>query len=778
SFIEAARSTSDLWAGSHLLSRLAWEMMRPLCELLGPDAVLFPRLRGVPQVDLWLQTQDVPSQLFDECAWRKKSTDQNPLFSAALPNRFVALVPASQAKQLAHKCEQAVSAWLQAQGIATVDALLKELSAENKDCHAYTQMREQLQGFPDVHWAAVPFSLVAIGDKAKQGDLDVTALKQSMAPFYGTAPEAAAGFLASPAWQLLSQEIKWDDRTCFWQPNPGVLYPAVLELAERLLTAAKSQRKVTTLTQGGYRDSLTGEVEWLTDNPEHLKLSSGQREDANTLWTRIAEQKQSWAKAGEHLGGLAAIKRLWPTMFAQEIATATGQDEVSRFVVSTHTMALAKPLQTWLAEGAKGAEKLHEIVELNSIESVALPAKLLANRDLSKAEIQLAKTIPALLDLADNAETYTIAHKDRRRLTAGGKEPIEANKLRQQVKDVLSPDASLETYYALVLLDGDKMGKILAGDEAYAISYAESFHPNTREGFVDYAATRPKLQNYQNQKRALSPNRHLAISGALNDFALTIARHVVEKEFLGRLIYAGGDDVLAMLPVADALPCALRLSQAYRGVLPEDIDKDWGVLKQEPQALHCKNGFAYLKGQLMRMMGERATCSAGIVIAHHQTPLNAALRELREAEKRAKNAGGRDAFSIALLKRSGGETHFTAKWSSMPLLEILVSFLREESVSRRAVYHTLAWMVDLPQAWHEAMFAPLIAYQFARQTSDVALKKNAKDVAGRVVEHLSKLNAEPAFNWKSELRSLLTTAEFLARETRGEVMSTNKKEST
>src|SRR5690625_6257283 len=50
----AARTTSDLWAGSHLLSRLSWEAMRPLCEQLGPDAILFPRLRGIPQVDLWL----------------------------------------------------------------------------------------------------------------------------------------------------------------------------------------------------------------------------------------------------------------------------------------------------------------------------------------------------------------------------------------------------------------------------------------------------------------------------------------------------------------------------------------------------------------------------------------------------------------------------------------------------------------------------------------------------------------------------------------------------
>lgn len=101
-FIAAARSTSDLWAGSHLLSRLSWEAMRPVCEALGPDAILFPRLRGIPQVDLWLRYHmNLPDKLFQDSEWMQGGTDANPLFSAALPNRFVAVVPASRARALA-----------------------------------------------------------------------------------------------------------------------------------------------------------------------------------------------------------------------------------------------------------------------------------------------------------------------------------------------------------------------------------------------------------------------------------------------------------------------------------------------------------------------------------------------------------------------------------------------------------------------------------------------------------------------------------------------------
>lgn len=102
SFIAAARKMDDLWAGSHLLSRLSWEAMRPLCERLGPDAILFPRLRGIPQVDLWLRdAMGLPNDLFANSDWMQGGTDANPLFSAALPNRFVAVVPASQAKDIA-----------------------------------------------------------------------------------------------------------------------------------------------------------------------------------------------------------------------------------------------------------------------------------------------------------------------------------------------------------------------------------------------------------------------------------------------------------------------------------------------------------------------------------------------------------------------------------------------------------------------------------------------------------------------------------------------------
>jgi CRISPR-associated protein Cmr2 len=771
SFIAAARSTSDLWAGSHLLSRLAWECMRPLCEDFGPDAVLFPRLRGIPQVDLWLRDCiNLPAELFTDCEWQKGTTDANPLFSAALPNRFVAVVPASQAQAIAQKCEQAVREWLQSAGQDVVDRLLDVagFTTEAKQ-HCHQQMADQLKGFPEVHWAAVPFSLIHPRNADKQNDLDTTQLSAAMAPFFGVEPGQPCGFLSSPAWQVLKDDMAWDDRTTFWSPNPGTLYPAVFDLAERALAAAKASRTFAQLPQNGWRCSLTGESEWLTTDPTQLQKSYRQQKD--TLWAKVHEKQKSWAKEGEHLGGLSALKRLWPSVFADEVGQATGKT-VGRFVVSTHTMALASQMQDWVAHGAEPGAGFAQAVKDHEALPVALPPKLMrqAMRDgLSQAAIDDIKRLPGLLEAArENEEADKDAERKVRKI-------VEAT-LRTRRTGQADP-VNLETYYSLLMMDGDRMGAILAGDETThtAISYLQSFHPKVQSGFNKQAERNAKLKAYGDQRRAISPNRHLAISGALNDFSQTVVRHVVEQEHLGRVLYAGGDDVLAMLPTADLLSTMQRLRHAYSGSAPTDDKTNWGMVRNRQgdvrHQLVLNKGFAWLNGRLMRMMGERATASAGAVIAHHQAPLGAVLQALRAAEKRAKNEGGhrggRDAFSITVVKRSGGTLSLTEHWGEpMDLLHALIAFLRSEGTSRRAVFNSLDWMRDLPEPTNAdttTMLATLLCYQFDRQSkAGSQANKNAPALAQRLATLCAKQTQQP-LNW---LANFMGVAEFLARETR------------
>lgn len=758
-FIAAARSTSDLWAGSHLLSQLAWEAAKTVCERLGPDAILFPRLRTIPQVDVWLRDEcGLPKKWFESCQWTHKETDANPLFSAALPNRFVAIVPVDQAAEIAKSVEARVRGWFQAIGFEVVDQLLetaglrKEGNSRNESLYAYQQMREQLDGFPEVHWASIPFSLIHPRDRKRQTDLDTSKLSAAMVPFFGVTCDESSGFLDSPAWKVLRKERAWADGTAFFKPNPGVLYPAVYDLAERALAAAKAARPFQQVRQVGWRCSLTGETEWLT--ADETQLDRSYRNQNETLWAKVANAKPGWAKAGEHLGALPAIKRLWPNLFAKRVEAVFGHDvQVGRFAVSTHTMSLAKHIERWLESAEREPLAENDRAKIESADPVALPSKLM-RRDDHEAK-QLAKRLPSLLEAAADQDGDQAQHGTR-----------------QLVKHVLRIEGQIETYYALLLMDGDHMGGILSGDESATgdgprctISYRDSFHPQVRHAFQSRAHENPSLKEYGEQRRAMSPNRHLAISAALNDFALRVAPYIVEAEFLGRVLYAGGDDVMAMLPIADLLPAMRRLRQAYSGgsEVANDTSSDWKAAHQGGK-LVLGNGFALQGKRLMRMMGS-ATASSGAVIAHHQAPLAAVMRELREAERRAKG-NGRNSFSLAIIKRSGGAVQVTEKWGKpLDLLLQICGFLAEPSVSRRAVYNSLVWLRDLPEDADANMLGSLLKYQFGRQSGGA--EAGARHDMAALASGIAELAVDrPPKERRAWLEQYLGVAEFLAREAR------------
>jgi CRISPR-associated protein Cmr2 len=778
SFIQAARKTEDLWAGSHLLSRLLWEAARPLCEELGPDAIVFPRLRGIALVDLWLRDRmGLPPVLFENCKncrWRNCAPDANPLFAAALPNRFVAIVPASRAVELAERCRDEVRAWLLDLGLRVVDRLLETAgyrtpgTERDESVPAYQQMREQLRNYPEVHWAVTPFSLIRARDASRQTALDVRELEEAMAPFYEVAPDKAPGFLDSDAWKLLRGDIALPDGTTFYLPNPGVLYPAIYDLNERLLAAAKSVRRFDPARHEGWRCTLTGEAEWLTTDRAHLHVPKGERASGKveTLWTRIAERKPAWAKRGEHLSALPAIKRLWPTLFAEEVKGET-RGLTERFVVSTHTMALARQLEKWLQAQSTDAEVLKELedrIAATQPGQVALPRRLVVkHRD--NPRLELARQIPALLDAARESEDEARWQEDQRivRLALAGVRKIE--------------DAPrLETYYGLLMMDGDRMGQILSGDAETSITYGESFHPQVSSGVQERWGRWRALESYLRQRRPVSPNRHMAISAALSDFSQVVVPYLIEEKYPGRLIYSGGDDVLAMLPAGQVVEAAQYLRWAYSGSFPEDEQESWDSLRKQNR-LVARNGFAWLNGRLMRMMGTRATASCGVVIAHHQAPLSFVLRQLREAEQKAKafsrparngSAGtrDRDALHLVVVKRSGSTLEVTLEWGEqVQLLEEMREFLAREDVSRRAVYHASEWLERLPDAGgrlDKEMLGAVLAYQFRRQS-----ERGAKEQASDLARRLALVAAEQS-KPKYWLTNFLHVADFLAREQRGE----------
>jgi CRISPR-associated protein Cmr2 len=113
------------------------------------------------------------------------------------------------------------------------------------------------------------------------------------------------------------------------------------------------------------------------------------------------------------------------------------------------------------------------------------------------------------------------------------------------------------------------------------------------------------------------------------------AGKIVEHEHQGSLIYAGGDDVLAFLPVATAPDCAAALAAAFRDLIARAAAKDVPTL------------------------------SVGIAVGHVIEPMSILLGLARQAERAAKDDAQRNALAIIVDKRSGGQRRLALKWETL-----------------------------------------------------------------------------------------------------------------
>lgn len=151
-----------------------------------------------------------------------------------------------------------------------------------------------------------------------------------------------------------------------------------------------------------------------------------------------------------------------------------------------------------------------------------------------------------------------------------------------------------QPYYAILVADGDRMGELLSIKSSRA--------------------------------------EHQEISRRLAGFAEDAERIV--KTHRGFLVYSGGDDVMAMLPVNQAIACAKELSDQFRHVV-------------------------------------RGTLSAGVAIVHYREPLSMSLEHARSAEKAAKNKADKNKsnhgnrLAVALHTRGGSPVTVVDTWDDL-----------------------------------------------------------------------------------------------------------------
>jgi CRISPR-associated protein Cmr2 len=341
-----------------------------------------------------------------------------------------------------------------------------------------------------------------------------------------------------------------------------------------------------------------------------------------------------------------------------------------------------------------------------------------------------------------------------------------------------SADEPESGYYAILLMDGDEMGKIVAGaprgftwQEVLAPPLVKRITGADREDRLNQKVAGIWRQLLSGE-RLLTPARHAAISEALGYFSTVTVPQVIEKHG-GELIYAGGDDVLALLPVRSVVKAARELAQAYQ----------WSYVSLAPdlarQGRLMAESLAYVSdrpGRLVIHMGPKATISAGIAIVHHKAPFKWALREAhRLLDDMAKKRCGRGAFAIGLYKRGGGPALFGAKWDN-DLLDILddVADAFEkggQDLSRGLAYHVEAMEPGLKPLTEEP--GPVLERMLERVLDKSGLsgekqKEMREELATKVARLLRpQTNVHRGKRWTDPL----LIARFL-----GEVLAKQKKE--
>jgi CRISPR-associated protein Cmr2 len=122
---------------------------------------------------------------------------------------------------------------------------------------------------------------------------------------------------------------------------------------------------------------------------------------------------------------------------------------------------------------------------------------------------------------------------------------------------------------------------------------------------------------------------HQDVSAALGRAVGTQREAVEGKGALGRVVYAGGDDLLALVPAATALSCVRDANAAFHDALSR-----------------------YLPD---------ATASAAVVYFHASWPLQSAVTAVQSLLKEAKRAG-RPGLGLAVLRRGGERSSLVMPW--------------------------------------------------------------------------------------------------------------------
>ncbi len=615
-FVGRARKLRDYWSGSILLSWLAFEGIKAVIYELGADHIIYPSLHGQPLIDGLLREWQM-----DDLLQTRSSTSG----VASFPNKFVCLVPRGKEAEFAALIEDAIQKkWLEL-GRNTVAMVKKtfddrDTSIEKQFDFIEKQFQHQLGSYWEYHWAASP--LVRKQDWNKVEEL---LNRESI--------DALFRFVKDSDALLAGQNIRSGS-------GEGQLYSVTHRLAQTMLTAGKSFRQNRRPEEEGVKCDMFGEFE-IIHFPFKADDDQNPKPSEDLFWQKL---KQHWKPESdfgksERLCAIGLVKRL-AYRVCRKMDNHPLRDLFAYAEVFPSTTEIA--LHDWWGQACNRAKEDQEFAA--DLAEFDKSGSIRSDRALQ----QLAQWFHEL------NESEQTGRQGREIIEIDAEQRAAARRIFKKHKV-----GDIHKYYAVLMMDGDRMGSLVNG-ETLGATWGNVIHPhlvrNMQGGFE---------KNYQQfwwknfaEIRQISPAVHAAISESLGDFSLFSVPEVIKRKN-DRLIYAGGDDVCAIMPVSTVLDTAREIACAYGQGF---------VFRDENGEVHfLTDTWTPMPGKLAVYLGrgEKITISAGIMIAHHKKPLSKVIDRTHQLLDMAKQEGGRNSFALELDKRSGGGRVFMARWNDM-----------------------------------------------------------------------------------------------------------------
>jgi CRISPR-associated protein Cmr2 len=327
----------------------------------------------------------------------------------------------------------------------------------------------------------------------------------------------------------------------------------------------------------------------------------------------------------------------------------------------------------------------------------------LANRLKSLLKKYTGEEKPRLWEY--NAELFDIKELERTKMEEGDPEGVIDNLIRElrwiYDKELLSEPS--KNYFAIIISDGDSMG--------------------------DWLGLNSKIR-----KEKLEKALHETFSKALSNYAREIKSLESKEEFGLRIVYAGGDDVLAVADLREFLDFAEKLNPTFKN-----------------------------------KVGKDASVSAGIVIGHQKDNLAYLLNEAGKAEKKAKSVEGKSAFCITVIPRGGGPASFWAKWEFLNLFKDTVEYFEKEIIGDRTVYDIkeIAGKFEASKEKPTEILLALLRGMLKRRVDENKLKEHlGKEKRAFIEEYLQQLRKLLDISDLENFANLFYTARFVAKERR------------